>query len=485
MQQVHLRINDAATGQPTPVRLRVTDAAGNYYAPFGRWTQFATRPNQDVGGNVLVDGKAWAYIDGSCEILLPTGRALHLSATKGPEYRPLEADVSLQAGKLSMRFQIERWANACRDGWHSGDTRVHSLPPHAALLEARAEDVGIVHLLARSTHTNDASGQDHWAIPNLLAFSGQVPCLQAPGHVVAVNTENFHRQLGSLGLLHCHRIVYPLTFGGSAGLEDWTLEDWCGQCHRKKGLVVWTRTDHGSSEFAWGEPLVDLLLGAVDAYEISNASGPSLRTWYDLLNVGIRVPLVGASGKEANATVLGALRTYVHVPAPEEATLATWIEGIRAGRTFVSSGAMLDFTVNGQPPGSIVHVSRGAVQVRAQAKSLGAIAELILLQNGIEVAKSIGAGQPAEATLEVEVRVEHGCWLAAVSRGDRFAHTSAVYVDVAGRPLPVDQGAAARFLGEIDRMIVWCRTKARCPTPQARERLLGPFLRARENLIQK
>ena len=43
LQQVHLRFNNAA-GQPTAVRLRVTDAAGTYYAPFGRLTQFATAP---------------------------------------------------------------------------------------------------------------------------------------------------------------------------------------------------------------------------------------------------------------------------------------------------------------------------------------------------------------------------------------------------------------------------------------------------------
>src|SRR5687767_12303982 len=33
LQTVHLRVNDAATGRPTPVRLRVTNAAGTYYAP--------------------------------------------------------------------------------------------------------------------------------------------------------------------------------------------------------------------------------------------------------------------------------------------------------------------------------------------------------------------------------------------------------------------------------------------------------------------
>ena len=41
LQQVHLRINDAATGQPTPVRLGITDADGTHYASSGRLTEFA------------------------------------------------------------------------------------------------------------------------------------------------------------------------------------------------------------------------------------------------------------------------------------------------------------------------------------------------------------------------------------------------------------------------------------------------------------
>jgi len=152
---------------------------------------------------------------------LPPG-PLHFSITKGPEYRPIEADVELSAGKLSLRFQIERWTDLRKEGWHSGDTRVHFISPHAALLEAQAEDVAVVQLLARPTQVKDSFGQLQPALANLLAFSGQAPCLQAPGHIVVVNTENFHVDLGSLGLLHCHRVVYPLTFGGPAGEDDWT-----------------------------------------------------------------------------------------------------------------------------------------------------------------------------------------------------------------------------------------------------------------------
>src|SRR5262245_39448282 len=163
MQQVHLRINDAATGQPTPVRLRITDAAGTYYAPFGRLTEFATGVNQDVGGNVQIGGKKWAYIDGACEILLPPGQ-LHIEITKGFEYKPLDETVTLQAGKRSLRFTIERWCDLRKEGWHSGDTRVHFLSPDAALLEGQAEDVTVVNVLAM---------QYERAIPNILSFSGQ------------------------------------------------------------------------------------------------------------------------------------------------------------------------------------------------------------------------------------------------------------------------------------------------------------------------
>src|SRR5581483_9400265 len=81
MHTVHVRVNDAATGKPTPCRIRFTDAEGRYYAPFGRLTEFATGRNQEVGGNVLLGMKPHAYIDGTCEIRLPAG-VLHVEIHK-------------------------------------------------------------------------------------------------------------------------------------------------------------------------------------------------------------------------------------------------------------------------------------------------------------------------------------------------------------------------------------------------------------------
>src|SRR5437879_5282516 len=109
MQTVHLRINDAATDKPTPVRLGIAGPDGTFFAPFGRFADFATGRNEDVGGHLQLGREKWCYIDGSCEVKLPRGVPLRVRATKGPEYRALDATVTLGPGQMALRFAVERW----------------------------------------------------------------------------------------------------------------------------------------------------------------------------------------------------------------------------------------------------------------------------------------------------------------------------------------------------------------------------------------
>jgi hypothetical protein len=60
-----------------------------------------------------------------------------------------------------------------------------------------------------------------------------------------------------------------------------------------------------------------------------------------------------------------------------------------------------------------------------------------------------------------------------------------VYVDVPGQPFQANAQVAQRFAREIERMIAWCRTKARCPTSQMRERLMAGFIKARAILLDR
>jgi hypothetical protein len=470
LHTVHLRVTDAATGQPTPVRVRLTDAAGNYYPPLGRLARFATGRGQDVGGNLLLGAKQYAYIDGACEVPLPAG-PIRAELWKGPEYRPQTVETQLAAGKLALRLSVERWTNLREQGWYSGDTRAHYLSPAAALLEAAAEDLAVVNVLAFEDRIEDQFGNLVAALPNILDFSGQKTALERPGHLVAVNTHNVHPVLGSLGLLNSHRVVHPLTFGGPDGADDWTLGDWCGQCHRKGGLVVWTR----ARGVPLGEPLADLILGRVDAFEVTSPD-ESLSDWYDLLNCGFRVPLVGAGGKESNGVPLGAMRTYARLKAGEELTYKGWVEAVRRGETFVTDGPLLSFNVRRR--------SEQVVDARAEARGFTPFELLELIADGQVIARAAPSGEPAVAVIEAEVSAEKYGWLAARSVGWQrtFAHTSPAYLTNCPR---ADPAALTRFLGHLDKMLEWVAREARCPTEKHRAALAEVFTAARAELQRR
>lgn len=517
LQHVHVRVTDAATGKPTPCRVRFTDAAGKYYAPLGRLTEFATGLGADVGGNLscpvfLADGRetawqAFAYIDGGCEIALPPG-PIRVSIAKGPEFIPLEQEVPLSAGKMALRFTLERWSDVRQQGWYPGDCRCHFLSPHAALLEGAAEDLAVVNLLACVGAVMDAF--DDWAQPqartvysNLLSFSGQRPALEMPGLMVVVNTLNQHFQLGSLALLNCHRVVYPLRFGSNvadSGYENWTLADWCDQCHRKAGLVIWTSTSLVGAAKHNGEALANLITGKVDAMEVNSfvwERHQSDLVWYALLNAGLRVPLAGASAKNSNSITLGSVRTYARLAPGQPLTYTDWIEAVRAGRTFVTNAPMLNLTVNGQDPGSTVSIADGRpIQVRAAARSLVPFENLEIIVNGTAVASQVARGSPAEALLEKEITVPQGGWVAARCWGQALlpaayfgqsvrAHTSPIYLAHADRPARVVASAVEVLLYELDTSLHWVNTEARFENDAQRQRLIGVFHAARRLLEQK
>ena len=86
---VHVRVTDAATGRPTPVRIRFSGRNGEYYPPLGRAREFPIGRAEDVGGQLYLDGKRFAYINGECEVPLPTGVPLSIEISKGPLYLPI------------------------------------------------------------------------------------------------------------------------------------------------------------------------------------------------------------------------------------------------------------------------------------------------------------------------------------------------------------------------------------------------------------
>jgi hypothetical protein len=488
LHTVHVRVNDAATGRPTPVRIRFTDENGEYYAPFGRTPSVPADCRLDSqGGSVLLDGELFAYIDGMCEVALPP-TPITIQVYKGPEYIPIRRSVTLGPGKLAIRVEIERGADLRDRGWYSGDIGALAPSPHAALLEGAAEDLSVINLLAY-----EAVGKTGLKLyPNLLAFSGQRPALEMPHCMVVVNTYNCHPSLGSLNLLNCHRTVYPLTFGGG-GPDNWTLSDWCDQCHRKGGLAAWRQAARCGDLL--GEALADLVLGKVDALEIESHDGCfNTELYYTLLNAGLKVVVVAGSRK-TGMQVLGSARSYALI-ASADFDYAAWIEAVRAGRTFVTSGPLLLFTVDGQYPGAVVDPPSREEPLRVHAEAVGwsPFDRVELVANG-EVVAARPAREQKPVFLEANVVLREGGWLAArcVSGNDVNssamslvrAHTSPVYVRINGRPSPVNRDAAQRLREALDRMLRWVNTEGRFENDRQKSNLIDIFLSAKEKLRVK
>ena len=155
-----------------------------------------------------------------------------------------------------------------------------------------------------------------------------------------------------------------------------------------------------------------------------------------------------------------------------------WVEGIRGGRTFISNGPLLEFSVNGVEAGSVVALAPGKarLRVRARAVSQEPYEVLEILVNG-KVVKSVKPGTAAgEAVVDEAVEVERGGWIAARAHGRAmlpygatwwmmpvFAHTSPVYLEMAGRPADARESAGVLLeqLGYLDR---WAAGRARFPT---------------------
>jgi hypothetical protein len=119
---------------------------------------------------------------------------------------------------------------------------------------------------------------------------------------------------------------------------------------------------------------------------------------------------------------------------------------VRAGRTFLSGGAILRFDVDGHEAGDTVRLSgRGTVSVEASAESVLPIASLQIVLNGQVVASTQEPAPVRRLELRAEVHVDGDSWLAARCGGPGywdgpshrdvwgrriFAHTSPVYVAV-------------------------------------------------------
>jgi hypothetical protein len=475
---VAVTVTDAAPGAPVAARVRFVAADGRYLPPAGHRDEINPGFFEDTGGDLILGPTAYAYVPDRFTVPLPVG-TVEVEAIAGFDRRPARFRVEVDPSTHDLTIPLDRPLDLHRDGWVTSDTHVHFLAPSTALLQAAAEDVDVVNLLAAQwgdlfTNVTDLE----WG--SMADPSGR--------RLVIVGTENRQNVLGHLALLGAHRMTTPLASGGPpegrmAGILDALLADWADRCRAAGGLVVAAHFPLPYAEIA-----ADILTGRIDAVETQALSpgldDPGVTEWYRFLNLGERLPVVAGTDKMSSEVPVGAVRAYVHLLDDGPLTFDRWAAAVRAGRTFVTSGPILELAVDGHEPGDVIAMNgpgRLPFSIRARAAQ-PVITTVELVVNGRVVAERSAERATTELRLDDSVEVAAGSWIAARSRSDRHiesvfatsmaAHTSPVYVDLRDRPLvpPPEDAAVVRQVIEGTR--TWIRELAAVATPAERARMV-------------
>ena len=453
-------------GRSTPTRLYVEAADGRSYAPEG------ARQRRNV------DGEIYYYVPGEFEIVLPEG-AVELEFVKGFEYRASRVQLDPPgpdaAESEPKRVEMERWIDMPSRGWFSGDGHVHmnynpswpAILPEDAFLMQQAEDLNLANMMVANVNGDDVRDADR--------FEGRPHALSLPRHQMRWNEEYRNPLLGHLVFYGLESLTTPIYGGFRDTPNPYAVPlnaDIADQVLAQGGYVTGPHAAWGKKEHA-----IDVGLGKMEGLEVmgygvlTSYGVQALRRFW---NTGFR--LVATAGTDAvlnspYGDPVGGARCYVHVEG--DFSVESWLSALRAGRSFVSNGPVVLLEVDGQEPGSEIRfdgASREPLKIRVEAVSQWPLEELAVFFNG----QVIAATREADEQLELETTFlpPDSGWIAARVRGPanrlvfgggmardepQFAHTSAVWVVVDGKPQPPSADAEAlvewtdAFTREVER----------------------------------
>ena len=460
---VHVTVLDEGTGKPVPCRVHFRSPEGVPYQPYGHHNHVNSNlgtTHNDIGGDLRLGQITYAYIDGACQGWLPRGDVL-VDVARGFEYEPLRTRVRIEPGQQELTLRLKRWTDMNKRGWYSGDSHVHFLSTQGGHTESLGEDLNVLNLL-----------QSQWGslFTSTEEFTGAPSVSRAGNSIVYVSQENRQHFMGHMSLWGLKKPVMPWCSGGPGEAElggsmETTLSYWADEAHAQGGYVI-------SPHFPVtnGEPAVLMATGRLDAVEMLRRTDFNQNEYYRYLNCGYRVPLVGGTDKMSSDVPVGFYRTYAHLDGGE-LTYDNWCRAVARGRTFLSGGPMMHFSVDGREIGDTVELSGpGTVEVHAWAESTLPIDVLEIVQSGRVVASTEARGGARRLELRERIEVDGHTWLAARAGGGGllrshrqmdlrgvFGHTSPIYVACGGDWWMFDEATAQYMLTMIEGDLAYIR----------------------------
>lgn len=478
-----VRLETHLDGNVAPARLSVTRADGHPMVHPGAIPRFDG-----------THGLVYFYSDGVVSMELPVGD-YRVRATHGFVAAPVETTFRVEAGRSTeLAVELERMVDPRAKGWLSGDHHYHMnyggpyrLVPTDLARGARAEDLDFVTPLMANLHHRLNDLQYF-----LSRGDGNRPWIEFGQEV----RSHF---LGHLGLVHSSQIFWPWFWGPGYPVyaaDDRPNLDALRHARQTGGMATYMHPISVSDPFAdetsmRSIPLSfipDAVLGDLDAIELAclwTSESGTAELWYRVLNLG--VPLAANAGTDAmvdyyRTMAVGATRIYVDMK-DQRASRDVYLERLLEGRSFVTTGPILEVTVDGKRPGEVVEAREGeSMHVAIDINSVVSVDRVEIVVNGSVVWSADGEAAPFTTRHDVELELPKGGWLAARVSGEQeqwpgmngssFAHSSPVWIGKRGSR---DPEAAVAAAGDLLAALKIAESRLRdgyatLPTPRLDER---------------
>lgn len=437
--QLEITLTDGETGEPAAARVGLYDQTGRMPLPSGssvllRWFE-ELRRDVHLRPSVFwpAANRRVFYVDGTYRARVPGG-SYELVAMKGPEYRLARERFQIVAGATRrLAVNLDRWADMPARGWYSGDTHIHTrrqdlVDDESVRSLIAAEDLWVASTLQMG-NLERVYFRQRWGDEGRYGKGGRhlVPGQEDPrtaslGHTLSLNLKQ--------------PVRYPPRY--------FFFHEVAEEVHRQGGLWGYAHLHRGYFNAVRGLAL-DLPFGTVDFIEV--LQGIPKGFWlgidelYRALDLGVKLaPTAGSDYPYLDLP--GEVRSYVRVEG--EFTADRWYEGLRAGRTFVTNGPMLELDVDGHGMGAELAVARGSrVRVRARAElnpDLGRLSQLQVVVHGAVAAQAVSNEGATELVVDHELANGRSVWLAARALGEGptgvslLAHSAPVYLIVDDAP---------------------------------------------------
>lgn len=462
-----LRLTAVEAGRPGAVAARVhlTAADGRAYAPSSAYVR------------VNWAGDRVFHIDGPVDVEVPAGKTV-VDVVRGFEFQPAHLELDLAAGEVrAVTASLTQLEDMAARGWYSGSTGAHvhgaglqRYTQEALLAQARGEDLDVVN--------NALAHVDPRVAPRELYRTGGRPHpASTADRLLLLGQEYrppFHGHVAVFGDPTPLAGLFDVTIGYEGNPPPTLAPSNTTVLKAAKARGAITSYVHAFS--GEGDPMqaglglgkafpVDAALGLADTIEWASASRGAFLPWYAALNNGLKVTAIGGEDTIANLHImrlLGCVRTYVQLDGRPLSADAWW-DGVRRGRTIVTTGPLVGLTVNGRPPGDEIALPEaGTVQVEGWVTSATPLQRVALVANGEELATIPLSADRKSARFSQAVPVSRSGWVHLRAEGapaDRFpldalyaqAFTNPVWIRVAGRPIR-DAASAQYFLKWIDML---------------------------------